>query len=116
MDNMKSVKELTRIMKADSFKIASLSADVRNKILARVKEVLIANASKIFEANAMDMDKAASDGIAQSVMKRLKFDEHKLEDVTKGIDQLISLPDPIGKTIFKRQLDTGLILESIMSY
>ncbi len=113
MDNMKSVKELTRIMKADSFKMASLSADVRNKILARVKEVLIANASRIFEANAMDMDKAASDGIAQSVMKRLKFDEHKLEDVTKGIDQLISLPDPIGKTIFKRQLDTGLILERV---
>ena len=46
-------------------------------------------------------------------MKRLYFNEAKLEDVCKGIDQLISLPDPVGRSLLRRELDKGLVLERI---
>ena len=46
-------------------------------------------------------------------MKRLKFDEGKLRDVIAGIDQLIMLPDPLGRVSLKRQLDDGLTLYRI---
>jgi len=69
---------------------------------------LIENKEKIFDANQEDMQAAQNDGIAQSVMKRLKFDEHKLADVVAGIEQLVLLEDPLGKVQLSRQLDEGL--------
>lgn len=107
------IQAITANMKADSFKMAALSLEVRNNILKNVKEALLNNREEIFAANKMDMDAAEKNGITEAVKKRLKFDEHKLMDVTHGIEELIKLDDPIGKTQFKRQLDEGLILQRI---
>ena len=45
-----NIKEATREMKADSYKMAGLSLEVRNNILANVKNALIENKDKLFEA------------------------------------------------------------------
>lgn len=111
--NITSMAEATRKMKADSYKMASLSLEKRNEILKNIKLALIENKDSIFAANKKDMDAAEENGIQESVKKRLKFDEHKLSDVTNGIDQLVGLKDPIGHTIFKRQLDEGLVLTRV---
>lgn len=86
-----NMQEATSKMKADSYKMAALSEDTRNNILAHVKDALIAHKDEIFAANAKDMAAAEENGIAASVKKRLKFDEHKLADVTNGINELIKL-------------------------
>ena len=44
------------------------------------------------------------------MVKRLRFDEHKLADVCAGIDDTIALPDPVGRTLLKREMDEGLVL------
>ena len=45
------------------------------------------NGDEIFAANAKDMAAAEeNNGIAASVREETKFDEHKLADVTNGID------------------------------
>ena len=106
-NNIMNMQEATSIMKADSYKMAALSEDTRNNILVHVKDALIAHKDEIFAANAKDMAAAEENGIAASVKKRLKFDEHKLADVTNGIDELIKLPDPVGQIQLKRELDEG---------
>ena len=108
-----NMQEATSKMKADSYKMAALSEDTRNNILAHVKDALIANKDEIFAANAKDMAAAEENGIAASVKKRLKFDEHKLADVTNGINELIKLADPVGQTQLKRELDEGLVLQRV---
>lgn len=107
------IQKVTAKMKADSYKMAALSLEVRNNILKKVKEALMQNREEIFSANKRDMDAAEMNGISEAVKKRLKFDEHKLDDVTKGIEELVNLEDPIGKTHFERQLDEGLILHRV---
>lgn len=56
------------------------------------------------------MEAAKSMNVAAPVLKRLKFDEGKLRDVTNGINQLITLEDPVGKIQLERELDEGLKL------
>lgn len=107
------IQAVTAQMKADSYKMAALSLETRNNILKNVKEALLKNKEEIFKANKMDMDAAEENGITEAVKKRLKFDENKLYDVTRGIEDLIKLDDPIGKIQFKRQLDEGLTLQRI---
>ena len=113
MEKVMDIKSVTAQMKTDSYQMAALPLEVRNTILKNVKNALLERKNEIFEANKQDMDAAAENGISEAVKKRLKFDEHKLQDVTQGIEDLINLEDPIGKTQFVRQLDEGLILHRI---
>jgi glutamate-5-semialdehyde dehydrogenase len=48
--------------------------------------------------------------LAGPLLKRLKFDENKIADVCAGIDSLIKIDDPVGKTITATELDKGLEL------
>ena len=108
-----NIKEAAAKMKQDSSKMAALSVEVRNNALKAIKEALLANKEQIFAANKEDINAAEEAGISEAVKKRLKFDEHKLEDVAAGIDGLISLADPIGKLQLARELDKDLILNRV---
>lgn len=108
MDN--SIMRITKEMKRDSYLMAALSCDARNHILTQVKLALIEHKDEIFEANQRDLENASVNNIPASVVKRLKFDEHKLQDVCSGIDQLIQIADPINKVMLERELDNDLKL------
>lgn len=107
---MSSMKEIAAKMKMAAPQLAVSSHEQRNIALKAVKEALLLNKEVIFEANHKDMDAAAANNIAPAVMKRLKFDEGKLADVCGGIDQLVSLENPLGKLSLARELDEGLTL------
>lgn len=109
-----NIAEATKQMKADSCRMAALTIDSRNAILKAVKDALIEHREEIFEANRQDIEYAEANNIAPAVKKRLKFDEHKLKDVTGGIDELVRLPDPIGRTTLARELDEGLKLYRVV--
>lgn len=108
-----SIKDDVKKMKAASPYLAASSRDERNHALKLISDSLKANADIIFAANKKDTDAAKADGISQAVMKRLKFTEGKLNDCIKGIDQLISLNDPLGKITLARELDEGLTLNRV---
>ena len=110
---MMNIREEARKMKLVAPVLAASSNEMRNGALRAIAEALTARKDEIFAANAQDCQAAAENGIAQAVMKRLVFNDAKLNDVCKGIDQLITLPDPIGKTLLKRELDAGLVLERV---
>ena len=105
-----TVQEKAAAMKLDSPKMAAMSADTRNGALLKIKESLLSNQKEIFEANAQDLEEAAKNNVPQAVVKRLKFTEQKLLDVTSGIESLIALPDMVYETQFVRELDAGLTL------
>ncbi len=108
-----SIKDDVRQMKKAAPYLAASTEAARNHALKLVSDALKDNSDKIFEANGQDTAKAERDGISQAVMKRLKFTEAKLNDCLKGIDQLISLNDPLGKVTLSRELDEGLILNRV---
>jgi glutamate-5-semialdehyde dehydrogenase len=110
---MNTVKEIAAYAKMRSFEAAALPESVRDAALARAAEALEANKAEIFTANETDLAEAEKAGIAEPVLKRLKFDENKLADVISGIRDLIALSDPAGRLLAKRQLDEGLILEQV---
>ena len=108
-----SVRENVRKMKEVSPIVASADAGVRNEALRLAAAALRDHQEEIFEANREDLARAEEAQIAPAVMKRLKFDEHKLADCLAGIDSLISLENPTGKITLHRQLDEGLILKRV---
>ncbi len=105
-----SIIEEARLVKAAAPALAGKSGETRNEVLLAVADALLENKDRIFAANEADLKQAQADGIAAPVLKRLKFDEGKLRDVTAGIRDLVSLPDPLLKKQLARELDEGLRL------
>ena len=110
---MITVEEMAKLMKESSAEMAASPVEVRNQALVAIRDALREHAEEIFAENQKDMDAAAEAGIAQAVVKRLKFDEHKLADVCAGLDMLRELPDPLGRVTLNRDLDEGLNLQRI---
>ena len=101
-------REAAREMKADSYKMASLTSEVRNKALSDSAEALEKNKAEIFSANERDRSNGAD--LPAPILARLKFDEHKLADCISGIRDLIEMPDPLFQKQMVRELDEGLTL------
>lgn len=105
-----TIKEKAAAMKLDSPKMAAKSAEIRNDALFHIKNALLERQEEIFAANERDLAEAAKNNVPESVVKRLKFTKQKLDDVTKGIENLIALPDKVYETQLVRELDEGLTL------
>ena len=91
-----NIKEEVRKMKKVSPRVAALPLETRDRALALIKEELNARQEEIFAENSKDLTEAEKNGVAPAVMKRLKFNEAKLADVSKGIDQLIKRLFPVS--------------------
>jgi glutamate-5-semialdehyde dehydrogenase len=100
-------------MKRCAPELAASSIEKRNAALAKIAEGLQENRDRIFAANEEDMKAAETAGVAPAVLKRLKYNEAKMQDGIAGIRELISLPDPVGRVLLQRELDEGLELRRI---
>ena len=104
------VKDLAAAARKAAYELSGLSIETRNSALIQIKERLIENAPAIFAENAEDLRQAEQENLPAPLLKRLKFDEKKLADVIAGIDSLLSLPDPLNRTLLARELTPGLNL------
>lgn len=105
--------EIAKKARFASYKAASLSSETRNEILKCLKESLSIRKSRILEANEKDLKAAESAGKVGPLLKRLKLDEKKFEDLLEGIGQVIELDDPTGIVSLRTKVSEGLILERV---
>jgi glutamate-5-semialdehyde dehydrogenase len=101
---------LPRVRQA-SYQMATLSETQKNQALEALASLLEEKLEFLLEANAKDLEQANADQIAPVLAQRLKLDVSKVKQLAKGIRDVVNLPDPVGKTLSKTQLDEGLILE-----
>lgn len=105
-----NIKEQAANIKLDSAQMACTSLESRNRALSAIAKALIDNKESIFQANQTDLEQAQLGNVAAPLLKRLKFNQEKLDEVTKGILDLTKLPDPLSQVQMKRELDTDLLL------
>jgi len=113
MTEADTMKTLAARAKTDSPGLAASSIETRNLALKKVAELLSHHREDIFTANKADLAASEREGLPLPIIKRLRFDEHKLTEVVDGIQSLLSLPDPLFQTLLKRELDSDLLLEKV---
>ena len=104
------MKEIAKKVKADSFLLMASSNEMRNTCLKNIIENLKKDKEHILAENKRDIENSRLENISSSILSRLLFDEHKMDTVIAGINDLIKMADPIGKITLKRELDEGLVL------
>ncbi|MHC5121994.1 MAG: aldehyde dehydrogenase family protein, partial [Planctomycetota bacterium] len=108
-----SINETAAMARQASLRLAAATTEQKNKALEAVRTALLDNADAIIAANAEDMAQAKKDNLAAPLLKRLKFDQAKIDSVCEGIESLIRLDDPVGQTLTATELDAGLELYKV---
>ncbi len=96
-----------------SIRMAELDGAAKNMALSAIADALVENKHKLVAANNEDMKRSREENLAEPLLKRLKFDEKKIEDVVEGIRSLMSLEEPVGRTLLSTMLDDGLELYKV---
>jgi glutamate-5-semialdehyde dehydrogenase len=107
------ITEIASAAKSASIRLAAVETDVKNGALADIGMALRRRSDEIVAANREDLSAAEKDRLAAPLLKRLKFDQVKIEQTIDGIESLIKLDDPVGRTLSATELDAGLDLYKV---
>lgn len=110
---------LTRVTlaKSASIPLASVPGTVKDRALAAMAQALDSNRVKIISANKKDLAEAEklveAGKLSKALVKRLKVDDIKIDEMIAGIKDVIKFEDPVGKTLSALELDSGLELYQV---
>ncbi|MBR1616676.1 glutamate-5-semialdehyde dehydrogenase, partial [bacterium] len=111
------IKEIAKLAKQAYIKTMSLDVSLKNQALQNLIEKISNSYDLILEENKKDLDFAKTlvdEGkLKKSLYSRLILTKSKLDDLIKGIEDLIKLEDPVNKVVFTRELDSDLILKKV---
>jgi glutamate-5-semialdehyde dehydrogenase len=80
-----------------SLMLAKTPTDVKNRALCEIAEEVRKNAGFLKQANEKDIQFAKDHGLSSAMLDRLTFSDAVLEGISKGLLEVASLPDPVGK-------------------
>ncbi len=113
MNLNEQMTQLARQAKTASRELAKLITREKNDCLLAMADALEKNSGAIKEANALDMEAAAKNGLPPAMLDRLKLDDKRISAMAKGLREVAALPDPVGKILDERIRPNGLKLQKI---
>lgn len=93
------ILQIGKNAKISSRDLARLNAKEKNEILFQIKKNLISNCEYILEENKKDMVHGREIGMSQGLLDRLLLNRQRIENMADSLDTIISLNDPVGKTL-----------------
>jgi glutamate-5-semialdehyde dehydrogenase len=106
------IRALLERSKDAFYKLSTLRGEVRSQALEILAKLAEESTQFLLSENKKDL--AAWEGtLKASLYKRLQLDESKLAQVIQGVRDVAALPDPIGRTLERTRLDSGLVLEKV---
>ncbi|MEM2128435.1 MAG: glutamate-5-semialdehyde dehydrogenase [Candidatus Methanomethylicaceae archaeon] len=100
--------------KNTSLQLANLPGEVKDRALRSAAKAIIENKETILRANRVDLEVGESllrEGkIIKPLLDRLKLDESKIIEISRMVEKVAELEDPVGKTLYAIKIDDGLEL------
>lgn len=108
-----SIEALGKKAKEASKILRTAKSTEKNDALLKMKEALQNNRKKILEANQKDVDNGIENGMNESLVDRLKLTEDRLKGMESGLEQMVSLVDPITRRDGSWVNDIGLEINKV---
>jgi glutamate-5-semialdehyde dehydrogenase len=80
----------------------------KNRALELIAQAIRRDAALLTAANQKDLEQARSNGLAAAMIDRLTLSEKAIATMAEGLEQIASLPDPIGEISNKKYRPTGI--------
>lgn len=114
---VESVAEVAKRTRATARQLALLTNETRNQILLGVAQRIEDRCTEILAANMLDCKTAQAEvdagRMTQALFDRLQTSEVGVSDMAAKVRAVVSLPDPIGRTLAVTQLAENLRLKKV---
>ena len=92
-----SMDSTGRTARAAAQVIARASTGVKNKALLAMAQWIEHDRERILEANAADLEAAATTGLSSALVDRLELTPERVGAMAQGLTQIAALADPVGE-------------------
>ena len=96
-----------------SAELKSLSTIAKDNLLLSIAENIRNEKDKIITANNEDLNLAKKNKMPKAMLNRLMLDSDRIEGIAKSVEEIVKLPDPIGKNLYETERPNGLIINRI---
>jgi glutamate-5-semialdehyde dehydrogenase len=108
-----TIYQMGRQARAAAHQLAQLSTEEKNVILRAMANAIRRNASALIEANRLDLANGSEKGLSTAMLDRLMLDAQRIETMAAGIDQVATLPDPVGQILESWEQPNGIRIEQV---
>ncbi len=105
---MTDVSAICRRARTASRSLAMVDTAAKDRALRAMAAGLRAQAGRVLEANALDLEAARARGTSGALLDRLALDANRLEQMARAVEQVASLPDPVGTVLSDATRADGL--------
>jgi glutamate-5-semialdehyde dehydrogenase len=99
MDTKKVILDIAEKAKQGSYGLSSLSTSLKNKALIKMAKALLKNKKYIMRENEKDLKSALAKKLSASFVDRLKLNEKRIKAMSKSLEEVAKLADPVGEVI-----------------
>ncbi len=110
---MFDVEKVCREAKEAANLFSSVSEEKKNELLTAIKNSVWDNRKAIIAINDQDVEEAKKSGMTSALIDRLTLNEQRIETMCKGIDDIVALPDYVGKIEEEYTLKNGLQVKKV---
>lgn len=108
-----TIHQMGQQARAAAYKLAQLSSNDKNNILRSMADSIRKATPELIEANTKDLDAGKEKGLSSAMLDRLRLDEARIEAMASGIDQVATLPDPVGQVMDAWDRPNGIQIEQV---
>lgn len=73
------------------------NTELKNEILRQTAAILSTQKDHLLKENHKDLEKGAADGLSTALLDRLTLNEKRLHGMIQALEEIITLPDPVGR-------------------
>lgn len=92
----KEIEQLAQKAADTSKKLLSVSTEHKNRVILKMAELIAKHRAKIQGENSKDIQAGKEKGLSEPLLNRLELSNSVLESMVNGLEQVASLPDPVG--------------------
>jgi len=104
------IADLAKAGREAQRELARMSGEARASALRAAAAALRDDAAAILAANARDVAAGEANGLSVAMLDRLRLDDDRLEDIAIALENVASLPDPVGEVIDSNMAPAGMEL------
>lgn len=96
-----------------SREIATLSGEIKNKVLLEMADALIEHCDFIVSNNEKDMSVGRLGGLSAALLDRLLLTGERVQDMAEAIKEIASLKEPVGRMLDGWVTQNGLNIQKV---
>jgi glutamate-5-semialdehyde dehydrogenase len=108
MDIKHTMEDIGRAARAASRQMAKASTAAKNAALRAMAADIRTRSDELLAANAEDVAEARAHGLEAAMLDRLTITAKSVEAMAQGLEQVATLPDPIGEITDMKYRPTGI--------